>query len=176
MGTSLRAQLLKAGLVSEQQVKQAEKQLRQQPRKAPKAAPPRPPSTAARAQAAKAAHDRELNRRKAAKAEAKARAAQIRQIVAQHRLPSVDEGAPFYFQDGAQIRRIYVDAEQRARLTRGELAIARYGSGFALLPPPIAARVRERDPQAVVDIDAAAAGADDDDAYKGFEVPDDLLW
>jgi uncharacterized protein len=178
MGTSLRDQLLKAGLVSEQQVKQTEKQLRKEPRKAPKkAAAARQPDAAARAQAAKAARDRELNRRNAEKAEAKARAAQIRQIIEQHRLPSVDDGAPFYFQDGAQVKRIYVDAEQRTKLTKGELAIARYGSGFALLPPPVAARVREREPQAIVDLEAGPARSDNhDDAYKGFEVPDDLLW
>lgn len=61
------------------------------------------PTAAERAQAEKAARDPELNRRKAEKAEAKARAAQIRQIIDQHRLPPIpltDDGEPFHFQDG----------------------------------------------------------------------------
>jgi uncharacterized protein YaiL (DUF2058 family) len=178
MSSSLRDQLLKAGLVSEKQVKEAEKQLRKPARKAPRAAPPRIPTAADQAQAAKAARDRELNRRKAEKAEAKARAAQIRQIIEEHRLPSSDDAAPFYFQDGVHLKRLHVDAEQRRKIIEGTLAIARYGRGFAVLPLPAAEKVRERDPRAVVDLGAVvgAQSVHEDDAYKGFEVPDDLMW
>lgn len=174
MSSSLRDQLIKAGLVSQKEVRQAEKQLRKQRQQQPKS----PPNAAARAQAAKIARDRELNRRLAAKAEKKARDAQIRQIIEQHQLPRSADGAPYHFRDGAQIKRVYVDAEQRAQLIQGGLAIARFGSGFALLPLAAAERIRERDPRAIVDFDAggAAAQSDEDDAYKGFEVPDDLVW
>src|SRR5690606_14466683 len=140
---------------------------------------PAQPSAAQRAQAEKAARDRELNRRKAEKAEAKARAAQIRQIIDQHRVPpSGDDGEPFHFQDGKHIKRLYVTAEQREKIIGGALVIARYGKGFALIPPAIAEKVRERDPQAVIDLATATSAKSDDvdDAYKGFEVPDDLMW
>lgn len=177
MSGSLRDQLLKAGLVTEQQVKQAEKQARKQPRPA-KGAAPKKPSAAQQAQAAKAARDRELNRRNAERAEAKAREAQVRQLVEQHRLPSSEDAEPYYFKDGTRLKRVYVDAEQRKKLVEGGLAIARYGTGFALLPLEAAARVRERDPRAIVDLDAGASAQPEgeDDAYKGFEVPDDLIW
>ena len=119
-------------------------------------------------------------RRRAEKAEARARAAQIRDLIDQHRLPSSesDDAEPFYFQDGAHIKRVYVDSEQRQKLTDGALAIVRYRRGFALVPPVAAEKVRERDPQAVIDLDAATSSTPDaqDDAYKGFEVPDDLIW
>lgn len=175
MGSSLRDQLLQAGLVSEKEVRQAEKQLRKQPRQ-PKANAAQK-SAAAQAQAAKAARDRQINRRYAEKAEAKAREAQVRQIVDQHRVPTSEDGEPFHFRDGARVKRVRVDAGQRTKLIDGELAIVRYGNGFALVPPAVAARVRERDPRAVVELEAGAARPqDDDDAYKGFEVPDDLLW
>lgn len=175
---TLRDQLLKAGLVSEQQVKAAEKQLRKRQRTPSKAEEAQKARAARKAQAEKAARDRELNRRRAEKAEAKARAAQIRDLIDQHRLPSSEDAEPFYFQDGEHIKRVYVDAEQRQKLTDGALAIARYGKGFALLPPAVAEKVRERDPRAVVDLTAATSGTSDaeDDAYKGFEVPDDLIW
>ncbi len=174
MSSSLRDQLIKAGLVSQKEVRQAEKQLRKQRQQQP--APPQ--NAAAQAQAAKIARDRELNRRRAAKAEKKAREAQIRQLIEQHQLPRSVDGEPYHFRDGAQIKRVYVDGGQRAELIKGELAIARYGNGFALLPLAAAARVRERDPQAIVDFDAVGPTEqrDEDDAYKGFEVPDDLVW
>jgi uncharacterized protein YaiL (DUF2058 family) len=178
MSSSLRDQLMKAGLVTERQVKEAEKQLRKPPRKASKSAPAPKPTAAQQAQAAKAARDRELNRRKAERAEAKARAAQIRQIIDQHRVTSSDDGAPFYFQVGGHLKRVHVDAEQRRKIIEGSLVIVRRGTGFAVLPTSAAGKVRERDPQAIVNLDAAAGtrSHDEDDAYKGFEVPDDLMW
>ena len=175
MSSSLRDQLLKAGLVSEKQAKQAERQARKPPQRA-KPAPSEAQKQAAQERAAKAARDRELNRRKAAKAEAKARRAQVRQLIEQHRLPSSEDGEPYYFQDGTLVRRVYVDDAQRAKLIQGELVIARYGSGFALLPPAAAERIRERDPHAIVDVSTNGPEHKDDDDYAGFEVPDDLRW
>jgi len=178
MGT-LRDQLLKAGLVSEEQVRQAEKQRRKQ-QKSPAAAAAAQKKAAERAreQAAKVARDQELNRRNAAKAEAKAREAQVRQIVEQNRLPKSESHDYYAFQDGKHVRRIAVDEGQRGLISRGELVIVRYDKSYALLPAAAAARVRERDPRAVIDIPAPEDGSatDMDDFYKGFEVPDDLVW
>jgi uncharacterized protein len=177
MGTSLRDQLLKAGLVNERQVKQAEKQHRKQQGN-PTAEAAARKQAAQQAQAAKAARDLELNRRNAAKAEARARQGQVRQLIEQNRLPKSESEEYYCFQDGRHVRRIPVDAAQRGQLIRGELAIARYGKGFALLPLSAAARVRERDPRAIVDhgVDAKSKQESEDDPYKGFEVPDDLIW
>lgn len=178
MSSSLRDQLLKAGLVSQKQVQQAEKQLRAQSRKPSATAASEKKAAARQAEAEKAARDRELNRRRAEKAEAKAREAQVRQIIEQHRLSSSDDATPYHFQDGAYVRRVYVDPDQRKKLIEGQLAVARYGKGFALLPLAAAEKVRERDPRAIVDLASGADRAEDreDDAYKGFEVPDDLMW
>lgn len=178
MSTPLRDQLLKAGLVSEKQAREAEKQARKQPRKRPKSAAAQKPTAGQQAAQAKAARDRELNRRKAEKAEAGARAAQIRQIIDQHRVPSSEDGEPFHFQDGAHIKRVHVSAEQRRKLIDGSLAIARYGKSFALVPREIAGKLSERDPQAVVNLEAATGtrSEDEEEAYRGFEVPDDLIW
>jgi uncharacterized protein YaiL (DUF2058 family) len=177
MGTSLRDQLLKAGLVSKEQVRQAEKQRRKQPHAA-SAASAEQKRAAQQTQATKTARDQELNRRKAAKAEAKARRAQIRQLIEQNRLPKSDSEVYYSFQDGKHIRRIAVEPEQRRQLIAGELAIARYGMGYALLPLAAASRIRERDAAAIVDLSTYAADEStaEDDAYKGFEVPDDLMW
>jgi uncharacterized protein YaiL (DUF2058 family) len=181
MSNSLRDQLAKAGLVTEQQVRQAEHQQQQQRRHKPARGSPGAPDpgrlAAEQARAAKLARDQELNRRAAEKAERRAREAQLRQLIEQSRLPASEAEGAYSFQDGAYVRRIAVDDVQRGQLMRGELAIARLGKSFALVPAAAAARIRERDPQAIVDLPAAAAAPDEqDDRYKGFEVPDDLIW
>jgi uncharacterized protein len=142
-----------------------------------------PPQAAAsllaqQAQAAKIARDQELNRRREEKAQRKARLAQIEQIVEQNRLPRLETEDHYSFIDGKKIRRMSVDPQRREQLTRGELAIVRYRGHYAVVPTPIAERIRERDPNMVVPIVQPKANAepDDADAYKDFVVPDDLMW
>ena len=114
MSMSLRDQLLKAGLVTEKQARQAEQQQRHQQQKQPKAPRQAPPPeltpAAKQALAAKAARDQELNRRQQEKAARKAITAQVRQLIEQSRVPRVDSDDYFNFQDGAKIRRIPVDS------------------------------------------------------------------
>ena len=181
MSHSLRDQLLKAGLVTEKQARQAEQQARVDQRrqpKPPKGAPPaRSDAAAEQARAAKQARDQELNRRQQEKAEARARAAQVRQLIEQFRLPRVESDDYFNFQDGGKIRRIPVDAELRRRILNRELAIVGCDGHYALVPPEAAERIRERDPRAVVALPEEKAGTPaDDDPYKDFVVPDDLTW
>ncbi|HEY2419701.1 MAG TPA: DUF2058 family protein, partial [Steroidobacteraceae bacterium] len=91
MSSSLRDQLIQAGLVTEKQARLASQQGRapQQSRHQP----PRIPEqqlAVQRAQASKAARDQELNRRQQAKAERAAVRAQVRQLVEQNQVPKVE--------------------------------------------------------------------------------------
>jgi hypothetical protein len=185
MSMSLREQLLKAGLVTEKQVKQADQsqrhQQKQQPKRGKNAPAPELTPAAKQAQAAKAARDAELNRRQQEKAEAKARTAALRQLIEQHRVPRVESDDYYNFVDGAKIRRIAVDADQRRRILAGDLVIVRCEGRYNLVPADAAARIRERDERAVLPPPAAttATAADEpaaDDPYKDFVVPDDLTW
>jgi len=185
MSMSLREQLLKAGLVTEKQVKQADQsqrhQQKQQPKRGKNAPAPELTPAAKQAQAAKAARDAELNRRQQEKAEAKARTAALRQLIEQHRVPRVESDDYYNFVDGAKIRRIAVDADQRRRILNGDLIIVRCEGRYSLVPADAAARIRERDERAVLPPPAATAttSADvpaADDPYKDFVVPDDLTW
>src|SRR6476659_8876414 len=93
-GLSLREQLLQAGLVSEKQAKQAEQSQKRERFQDQKKVgrKQRDQRDAARleeqqrAAAAKAAKDAELSRKREEKAAAKARWAEIRQLVEQHRI------------------------------------------------------------------------------------------
>ncbi len=180
---SLRDQLLKAGLVTEKQVRESIQQkakqsdaARQLPRKQPR--PPSPQQLAVqRAAAEKAARDLELNRKKQAKAERKARHAEVNQMVEQHRVPKLESDDYFNFVHGNTVERIMVDAPTRVRIGSGELLIVRYRGHYALVPAAECVRIRERDPTAIVSL-AAAVTAEPaaDDPYKDFVVPDDLTW
>jgi uncharacterized protein YaiL (DUF2058 family) len=186
MGDSLRDQLLKAGLVTERQAKQAELQSKQQhhqqargPKKNRPAVAPQAPSAAVlQAQAAKAARDAEMNRRQQEKAAAKARAAEITQIIEQNRVPRVEESDDYFnFVANGKVRRMAVTAELRQRIVSGSLVIVRWGGRSDLVPPEAAERIRERHASAVIALPAAPVPAPvEDDPYKDFVVPDDLTW
>ena len=184
MSMSLREQLLKAGLVTEKQAREAErKQYRPPKQKQGRNAPPRELTPEAKqAQAQKAARDQELNRRQQEKAAAKARIAALKQLIEQHRVPRPDSDDYYNFVVDGKIRRIPVDAALRGRLVRGEVAIVRCDGHYDLVPESALERIRERDPGAVVHRVGPAAQASvasqaaDDDPYRDFVVPDDLTW
>ena len=180
MGDSLRDQLLKAGLVSKTKVSEAQRQENRKRHRQAKsgAKPPDDGPQQHAAEAAKAARDRELNRKRQSRLEARARAAEVRQLLEQHALPR-PEGEEYYnFVAGRKIRRIAVDAALLEQLERGAICIVRHEGRNALVPVEIAERIRERDEFAVIPFgggsDAAPAG--EDDPYKDFVVPDDLRW
>ncbi len=183
MSLSLRDQLLQAGLINEKQAKQAGKHQGQQRReqaKNPAAAAAEQQRIAAHkaAEAAKAARDAELNRQQQEKAQQKERRAQVKQLVEQHRLPPVAGEDLFNFVDGKRIRRIPVNAQMRERFGRGELAIVRSDGRYHVVPLAIGERIRERDEHSFVAIPGAdkSAAVDENDPYKDFVVPDDLMW
>jgi uncharacterized protein YaiL (DUF2058 family) len=181
---SLREQLLQAGLVNEQQVKQAERQEQRKQFQTQKHQPrdkrngPSPQETAARKQAeAKAARDQELNRKQQEKAQRKALYAQIRELVSANRITRPDVEDTYNFIDGGKVRRIRADAALRERIARGEVMLVRCEGRYELVPPAIAEKIRERDPRAVVAHNPPAAASEViDEAYKDFVVPDDLMW
>lgn len=181
MSLSLRDQLLKAGLVSEQQVQRAEReQNRQQytaPRGRKKPQGPSPREIAAqKAAAEKAARDAELNARKQAKLERRAKYAEIRQLVAAHQVPRVETEDYYNFQQGTEIHRVPVTPELRGRLVAGELAIVRCEGRFAFVPAAIGEQVGARVEKALLHLNRPAPPPADDDPYKDYVVPDDLVW
>jgi uncharacterized protein YaiL (DUF2058 family) len=182
MSQSLREQLLQAGLVSSKQVQKAEQQARQQARQQTQRAPTaQAQNQRARqqAQADKVARDQKLNRARQEGRERQARLAEIRQIVEQNRIPRIESDDYFNFVHDNKIRRLAVDASLRERIVSGQVVIVRYGKFYAPVLPDIAARVRERNPDAIVDLNAQLSAANppaEDDSYKDFVVPDDLMW
>lgn len=175
MSMSLREQLLAAGLGTKKQAKEAEREQRRE-RKAGSQQPSARERAAQEAQAAKAARDAELNRKHREKAERKAKTAEIRQLVEQNRVPRIESDEYFNFIDGKKIHRIGVNAETRAKIQSGELAVVRYLGFHALVPAAVAEKIRERDEHAVVKLDLGEDAGEENDPYKDYKVPDDLMW
>ena len=180
MSMSLREQLLAAGLVSKKQAKQAEQQQRQQHHQQAKGkvAPDKDRQRATQqAQAAKAARDQELNRQRQEAAARKERALQIRQLIAEHRLPKLETDDYFNFIDRGKVRRMSVDAARREQIIRGDLVIVRFEGRYDVVLPAVAERIRERDERVIVSLGSSQDGAAvESDPYKDYVVPDDLMW
>ena len=181
MSMSLRDQLLAAGLGTKKQAKEATQAKRPQSRHQP--SPPLTPQQIAanKAQAAKNARDKELNRRQQEKAAVKARRAEIKQLIEQSRLPPVESDEFFNFADGNRLARLPVTPALREQIIKGSVVIVRYEGHYALVPLEQVARIRERDEHVVVahNADATASPtttAAEEDPYKDFVVPDDLVW
>jgi uncharacterized protein len=116
-------------------------------------------------------------RQKQEKIERAARRAQIKQLVEQNRIPKVESGDGYNFVDGKKIRRIPVDAAMREQLGRGALMIVRCDGRYEVVPAAIAERIGERDPHAVIPkATQSQTTPDENDPYKDFVVPDDLMW
>jgi len=183
MSLSLREQLLKAGLVTKKQAKQSERTASQNQHRAAKgserAPSPDPARAADQARSAKLLRDQEMNRRQREKAAAKARAAELRQLVEQLRVPRPESDDYFNFVDGGRIRRLAVTPDLRARIVAGGLVIVRCEGRYELVPADSVQRILDRDGAARVSIPAAGPSADapaEDDPYRHFVVPDDLTW
>ncbi len=179
MRNPLQDQLLKAGLVKKNQVAQV---VREQAKKHKGKAPLAPGAEqvdAQRLQAEKAERDRALAAQRNAQVRANEAHAQVRQIVEAHKVKREGEIA-YRFTDGDAIRDVLVNEALRAQLASGTLVIVRHGPGYELLPRVAADKVHERDAAMIVldhgRTEAGSGNDADDEYYRQFEVPDDLIW
>lgn len=175
----LQDQLLKAGLVNKAKVDQvAREQSKQRQGKAP-SAPSAEQIEAQRAQAERAERDRALAAERNAQARANEQRAQVRQIVEAHKVPRSGE-ITYRFTDGERIASVLVDARLRAQLASGALVVVRHGEGYELVPRAAAEKIRERVAECIVldhgHTQTSTAADEDDEYYRQFPVPDDLIW
>lgn len=181
MRNALQDQLLEAGLADARQAKKpkAEKAPKRRKRKGGGDRPANEMQRGVeRARADAAARDRELNRQRQAQAERKARASQIRDLIAKNRLPRDDAELGFNFVDRGKVRKLHVTDPIRRQLSEGRAAIVRMDERYEVVPRETADRIRTRDPRCLVELPDAAPEqeADENDPYAAYKVPDDLMW
>ncbi|HBN14204.1 MAG TPA: DUF2058 domain-containing protein [Pseudohongiella sp.] len=182
MPKSLADQLLKAGLVDQKKVKQAQKEQRQQ-NKQPKqkkgaAAPNDTQLRIEQQRAEKAERDRQLNLQRVEAERQKAMRAQVKQML-EHSGIKTDGEVRFNFTDpnSKKIKQVYVSQKQQDQLAAGLLAICSDGSRYVVVPATIADKIAERFAEAVIfRADQSTDATHDDDPYKDYPIPDDLMW
>jgi len=182
--SSLREQLLKAGLVSEEQVKQSETSKRKQKfrgqkdrKLAQEQAAKRRAEQEKRAQeeATKRVRDRQLNQQRDAKQKRREDLARIRQLLGKHRKNDPNAELPYNFQSGKVIRKVRVTEQQQKQLGAGRLGIIRNPQDefdFVLLPREIALKIGAIEQRALVVLyDEGPLDAEDD--WGDWEWPEE---
>jgi uncharacterized protein YaiL (DUF2058 family) len=176
---SLQDQLLKAGLVDKNKVKQANQDKSKQ-KKAERRSGTQSVDEARLAaidmQRKNAERARELNAQRDAAANQKAIMAQIAQMVQQNRQGKGGGDIAYNFAHNNKIERIYVSATVQAHLMAGRLVIVCQDGVTELVPKVIADKIAERDPSRVVRVNKASTAIEEDDPYAAFQIPDDLMW
>lgn len=176
---SLQEQLLKAGLVDKNKVKQAHHEKSKQKkveRRTGANSVDEARIAALETQRKNAERARELNAQRDAAATQKAILAQISEMVQKNRQSKGAGDIAYHFTHDNKVERLYVSAVVRSHLMAGRLVIVRHGSATELVPRIIADKISERDPSLVVQVNRTSTEVDADDPYAAFKIPDDLMW
>ena len=181
MGNPFQDQLLKAGVVTKQQVKKAQsatnKKKKEQRSKKEKVVDEAKLKTQQLAKE-KADRDKALNQKKEDQAKQKALSAQIDQLITEN-LIKRDEACDiiYNFEHRKKVNRIYLNADMKQRVIDGKLGIARIEGRYELIPKLIAEKNQQRNDKRVILFDNnETQEIDEDDPYADFHVPDDLMW
>lgn len=179
---SLQDQLLKAGLIDAKKAKQANKEKRKETnlaRRSNEETVDEIKLSAEQARAEKAELDRQLNRKRDEELNQKAIAAQIKQLIQNHK-QAKGTGAgdvEYNFTDGKLIKKIRVSKTVQEQIIRGVLAVVKLGDGYELVPRIVADKIAQRNESAVIVANTKqATQLDEDDPYKDYVIPDDLMW
>ena len=182
MGNPFQDQLLKAGVVTKQQVKKAQSATNKKKKEQRSKKNTAVDETKLKAQQAakeKAERDKALNQRKEDQAKQKAISAQIDQLITAN-LIKRDEACDiiYNFEHRKKVNRIYLNADMKQRIIDGKLGIARIEGRYELIPKLIAEKIQQRNEKRVILFDCSETEEkiDEDDPYADFQVPDDLMW
>lgn len=180
MAKSLQEQLLGAGLVDSKKAKSLKQEKRKQKKQLGRDGIKQQESEnrdrleAERRE--KAEKDRLLNLKKQEELKEKEILAQIKQLV-QHNALDVDGDHAYQFVDGKKIRKIHVNETVANQLANGVAAIVRQGDSFSVVPKAVAEKIAQRDDSFVLVLNERSSEIeDDDDPYKDYKIPDDLMW
>lgn len=180
MNNPFQEQLLKAGVVSEQQVKkinQEKQKKRKQQRHKKVVAADQTPTKAQQAAARKAERDRELNQRKEEQARKKAISVEIDQLITNNLVKRDAKCEIVYnFQHRNKVHRLYVNNDMKQDLIKGKLGIARIEGRYELIPFSVARKIAERNEKRVILFESEETNGDENNEYANYQIPDDLTW
>ena len=179
MSNPFQEQLLKAGVVTKQQVQQAKQSNKKKKQQHSKKKPIIDEAKLKAQQAAekKAERDRELNKKRQEQARQKAISIEINQLIISHHIKRDDNCDIVYnFEHANKIKRIYVNDEMKQKIIKGSLGIARIEGRYELVPKAIAEKIQQRNDKRVVLFTEQETTVASDDPYAEYQIPDDLTW
>lgn len=182
MSKSIADQLMGLGLADKKQVQKDKAQKRKQQKQARKHKTDEVDQSKAAAEQArkeKAERDRQLNLERQKAAEQKALLAQVKQIVERTHIASDDGDIKYNFADRTdnKVKAVYVTERVQDDLAKGKLAIAVVDDKFYVVTAAVANKILERSDSSIVyQADAQSEEVDEDDPYKDYVIPDDLMW
>ena len=180
MAKSLQEQLLGAGLVDKKKAKAIKQEQRktkkQKGRAGLESEANEKKQRLDQERQAKAERDRELNAERNAELKEREIIAQVKQLISVNKL-SVDGELGYQFADGSKIQKLYVDEASQTALAKGRLSIVRDAQSYAVVASQVAEKIKQRKPEFVVVLnEKASQEVDEDDPYKDYQIPDDLMW
>lgn len=181
MSNPFQEQLLKAGLVSKQQVQKAQqdkqKAKKQQHNNKKIKVVDESKIQAQKAADEKALRDRELNQKKQEQARQKAISAEIDQLITSNHIERDDScDLAYNFEHQKKIKRIYINADMQKQIAQGKLGIARITGQYELIPKAIAEKIQQRNDKRVILFSDQQATDNNNDPYAEHQIPDDLMW
>lgn len=182
MANSLADQLLKAGLVNKKSVHKAKKEKHKNLKQERQGSQGRDTSNEERLAAQKVEQierDRQLNLERQQEKLQKEYKVQVAQLINQHRITGEKGDIKYNYTDAhsRKVKSIYVTELQQNQLARGIIAICSDEVKTFLIPRIIADKAAQRYEQAILYIaDISEQEIDEDDPYKDYQIPDDLMW
>ncbi|MFV2061733.1 MAG: DUF2058 domain-containing protein [Gammaproteobacteria bacterium] len=179
MSNAFQDQLLKAGLVTKQQVQKANKtkhkKTKQQSKKEQTI---NEAKLKAQQQATeKSKRDLELNKKKEHQARQKAISIEINQLITDNTIKRDEKCEIIYnFEHQKKIKRIYINEEMKQKIINGQLGIARIEGRYELVPKLIAERIQQRNEKRIILFTDEEQSVDENDPYSDYKIPDDLTW
>jgi len=183
--SSLKEQLLKAGLADKKKARQVEldkkkqnKQKRHNRKHRIETEEDTLKKEIEQARAEKLAQDQKLAEQQKAQRQAKELQDRIKQILEHHSLTRYEGELSYNFTYNKLIKRLDVSEQVHKNLVKGTLAICVFEDRFFLTPEVIASKLAQLDPAviAVLNEKNATEGVDEDDPYADYAIPDDLMW
>lgn len=180
MNNPFQEQLLKAGIVSKQQVQKAKQDKHKKKKQQRSQKEPVVNEAQLKAQQLakeKAERDRELNKRKEQQARGKAISAEINQLIKDNLIKRDDKCEIAYnFEHDKKVKRIYINEEMKQKIIKGSLGIARIEGRYELVPLLVAEKIQQRNEKRVVLFVDEQQETDENDPYAEHQIPDDLMW
>ncbi len=179
--SSLRDQLLKAGLTTEHKARQvrSEQKKKKKKKKSGAAGSDNQELQQQIAQQRQAEQEKamQLNQQKQEALKEREQVARVKQILHHHNQDGIQGEVTFNFVYESKVKEIKVSEDTKQKLSKGLLAICQLEGEFYVLPDDPARKIAEVDEKYILlHAQQEQDKPDEDDPYADYQIPDDITW